>query len=148
MCKQRIILVPAESGILQLRLDSIHDLHLAAQSLAANSEELGRRILEVGRSYDAISRVQSGRAYKMSPHWFARPFMSIFHDICELSCTNAEDKISIAFNITGIRLQYLKNSVSEDESRWTLAMIALAGEDSTSLYRVAKLLVMARRSHS
>jgi|SRR5271170_1398004 len=127
MCKQRIILVPAESGILQLRLDSIHDLYLAAQSLAANSEELGRRMLEVGRSYDAISRVQSGRAYKMPPHWFARPFMSIFHDICELSCTNAEDKISIAFNITGIRLQYLKNSVSEDESRWTLAIIALAG---------------------
>jgi len=145
MCKQCIILIPAKSGVLQLRLDSIHDLYLTAQSLAANSEELGRHILGVSRSYDAISRVQSREHTKVPSHWFARPFMSIFHDICELSCTNAEDKISIALNVTGIRLRYLKNSVSEDESRWTLAMIALAGEDATSMCGVAKPLVIDQK---
>src|SRR2546423_2330526 len=45
MCKNCMFLVPAETGILQLQFEAIHDLHLAPQRLAANSEVLGMRIL-------------------------------------------------------------------------------------------------------
>lgn len=57
--------------------------------------------------------------------------MSLFHDVCQ------------ALNVTGIRLRYLRTGVSADESRWTLAILALAGDDATSLCGDRRPLVLS-----
>ena len=123
LAPELVFLIPTEQKIYKLTPESLFELfNMTIEFYEEN--DLGSNI----ENYDILARainIERGRG--------DQPYMCQFNDISKLSCSIESDKISIAINVVNLQLSYSGVTVSEDECRWILAMIALASGDATVL---------------
>jgi hypothetical protein len=111
---------------LQHKMDSISP---GALTDALVSEELNFGPYTYGTGLRTPEEMISGNMFE------------VFRDISKLDCSVLSDKISIALNITGLRLSFHGSLVSEYECNWLLALISISAGDASVLGCEGKPLV-------
>jgi hypothetical protein len=133
MSKESLFIIPADSCILRISISNLRELAYHAERYCTTYDGYEMQRSAIKTTFDTLSRVEREHIRVLPPPGFSRPLMSLFHDIFQLSCSNIEDKISIALNVTGIQLRYLRDRPSEALCQWTLSLLALAAGDATVL---------------
>lgn len=122
LCQDNVILLPGVTGP-NFALDPVFPDSLLKEVCDKYAKALPRWptitmfAIHRGRGRDSITRSN----------------FLLAGEVCTRSCSNREDKITIALNVTNLGLNFVGTVESEDKCRWAIASAVLCSGDATVL---------------
>lgn len=125
-----VFLLPAKNNPVQLSQGDVEDLYFITTDYREQDEELDALHLKGAfLSFDLFSRTINRKIGR----FHGRSLICEFSDIDQLSCSSQTDILCIALNISGLHVCFTGETVSPNERRWVLAMVALSAGDANVL---------------
>ena len=134
LSKNFLFIVLAEGRVAKFNANTLINIYWHTKHILVWEEDLSSSMAAVSTAFDILSRASDiAKGTQVSTAAIVMPYMAMFRDVLSRNSSIEEDKISIAINLAGFQLDFVKRNRSMHECRWIAALLALAAGDATVL---------------
>lgn len=134
LSKNFLFIVLAEGRVARFNANTIINIYWHTKHILVWEEDLSSSMAAVSTAFDILSRASDiAEGTQVSTATIVMPYMAMFHDVFSRNSSIEEDKISIAINLAGFQLDFVKRKRNMHQCRWIAALLALAAGDATVL---------------